>query len=84
MEQPTNFYAVALALAIIRRGGEAALNGEIAGELWDKRIAWAYVGLRVVHSIFQVKGTVLPRFQVFVLSSVALAALTVRGALALM
>src|ERR1700710_1896711 len=39
MEQPTIFYAVALALAVLGQG--AGLNA------W---LAWGYVGLRVIHS----------------------------------
>ena len=42
MEQPTVFYAVALALAVGCMGG--GLNADLA---------WAYVGLRIVHSIVQ-------------------------------
>ena len=71
VEQPTIFYPVCLALALMNAGG--------GGNLW---LAWAYVGLRVVHSIVQ--GTVnivTYRFYLFVLSSVALIALTIRAAL---
>ena len=41
-EAPTVFYAVALALAVLGQGD--GLNA---------KIAWAYVGLRIVHSIWQ-------------------------------
>ena len=65
MEQPTVFYAVALALAIGGMGG--GLNAQIA---------WAYVGLRILHSLIQVTvNRVLWRFAVFVLASLALIAL---------
>ena len=65
MEQPTIFYAVALALAIGGMGG--GLNTQLA---------WAYVGLRIVHSLVQVTvNRVMWRFAVFVLASLALLAL---------
>lgn len=65
MEQPTVFYAVALALAIGGMGG--GLNAQIA---------WAYVGLRILHSLIQVTvNRVLWRFGVFALASLALLAL---------
>ena len=65
MEQPTVFYAVALALAIGGMG--AGLNAQIA---------WAYVALRIVHSLIQVTvNRVMWRFGVFALASLALFAL---------
>jgi len=71
-EAPTVFYAVALALALIGQGD--GLNATIA---------WAYVGLRVVHSIVQaVWNRVMIRFLLFVLSSLALMALTLHLTLA--
>ena len=71
-EAPTVFYAVALLLALIGAGdGTNALS------------AWAYVGLRVVHSLIQATiNKVALRFFVFALSSLCLIALTVRAALA--
>lgn len=69
MEQPTVFYAVALALAIGGLGG--GLNAQIA---------WAYVALRILHSLIQVTvNRVLWRFAVFVLGSLALLALCLRA-----
>ena len=71
-EAPTVFYAVALVLAVIGQGGGLNLT-----------IAWAYVGLRIVHSIFQsTVNKVAPRFLLFALSSVALMALVVQAAMA--
>ncbi|WP_033073113.1 MAPEG family protein [Sphingopyxis sp. MWB1] len=68
MEQPTVFYAVALALAI---GG---MGGGISAQL-----AWAYVALRIVHSLIQVTvNRVLWRFSVFALASLVLLALCLR------
>ena len=65
-EAPTVFYAVALALAIIGLGD--GLNATIA---------WAYVGLRVAHSLVQaISNRVLVRFLLFALSSLCLMALT--------
>jgi len=72
MEQPTLFYAVALTLALIQRG--EGLN------LW---LAWAYVGLRVAHSLVQALVNFIPlRFAVFMAASGVLVVLTVRAAAA--
>jgi hypothetical protein len=65
MEQPTVFYAVALALAI---GGQ--------GDGLNAQLAWAYVLLRIVHSMVQATvNRVMVRFAVFALASLALIAL---------
>ena len=46
-------------------------------------IAWAYVGLRVLHSLVQVTvNRVLFRFALFALSSLCIIALTIHAALA--
>ncbi len=72
MEQPTVFYAVALALALMGQG--SGLNATIA---------WAYVGLRIAHSLVQVlSNRVIFRFSLFMLSGIALAALVLHAALA--
>ncbi|MEO0033040.1 MAG: hypothetical protein RIS94_2798 [Pseudomonadota bacterium] len=71
-EAPTVFYAVALVLAVIGQGD--GLNATIA---------WAYVGLRVVHSVLQATvNKVMLRFMLFALSSLALMALVLHAALA--
>lgn len=71
MEQPTLFYAVALVLALVDGGDR--LNG------W---LAWAYVALRIVHSLIQATVNVIPaRFFVFMASSLVLLALAIRAAL---
>jgi hypothetical protein len=71
-EQPTLFYAVALTLAFAGHGD--GLNA------W---LAWAYVAIRVVHSLIQSLGNViLARFSVFMVGSVVLLALAVRAAMA--
>lgn len=69
MEQPTVFYAVALAMAILGDGSSTSLG-----------IAWGYVGFRVVHSLHQAVNNHIPaRFVLFALSSLCLMALTARG-----
>ncbi|UZK66499.1 MAPEG family protein [Sphingomonas sp. M1-B02] len=71
MEQPTIFYAVALTLALIGAG-----NGVNA---W---IAWVYVGLRIAHSLVQATfNKIAIRFTLFLLSSLALVALTLHAAM---
>lgn len=71
MEQPTLFYAIVLALALMRF--DAAIN------VW---LAWGYVGLRVVHSLVQATVNVVRiRFLVFFLSTLCLAALTLHAAI---
>lgn len=74
MEQPTLFYATALALALMGHGD--GLN------LW---LAWAYVGLRVIHSLVQATANViLARFSIFMVASVVLLILAIRAALVLL
>lgn len=66
MEQPTIFYALALALAMLGQGDGLNLV-----------LAWSYVGLRVVHSLWQALFNVIEvRFVLFVLSSLVLVGLT--------
>jgi hypothetical protein len=71
MEQPTLFYAIALVLALTGTGGGINLS-----------IAWAYVGLRIVHSLIQVTvNRVMVRFAIFTLSTLCLIALTLHAAM---
>jgi hypothetical protein len=73
-EQPTLFYAICLTLALMDFGG--GLN------LW---LAWAYVLLRVLHSIVQATwNRVVVRFTLFMLASFCLLALTLHAAAALL
>ncbi len=73
-EQPTLFYAVAIVLALVTRGAET-----------DATLAWTYVALRVAHSLFQATiNKIEVRFALFFVSSLVLAAMTVRAALAVM
>ncbi len=72
MEQPTIFYAAALA---------AQIAGQADGT--NVALAWTYVILRVVHSLIQCTvNVVAARFAMFALSTIALAVLTIRVALA--
>jgi hypothetical protein len=73
MEQPTLFYALIFYLQ---------LSGQT--DATNVALAWAYVALRIVHSLVQ--GTinrVAIRFLVFALSSLVLIVLCVRSALTL-
>ena len=70
-EAPTVFYAVALVLAFVGAGN--SLNADIA---------WAYVGLRIAHSLLQILwNKVVVRFLIFALSSLCLIALTLHAVL---
>ena len=71
MEQPTLFYAIALVLALLGTGGGVNLM-----------IAWAYVALRVAHSLVQATfNRVIIRFAIFSLSTVCIMALTLHAAM---
>jgi hypothetical protein len=71
-EAPTVFYAVAIVLAIVGEGDGT--------NLW---LGWAYVGLRVVHSLVQATiNKVMVRFALFALSSLVLMALILHAAIA--
>ena len=74
MEQPTLFYAICLTLALLGLGGGSNLA-----------LAWAYGGLRVLHSLVQVLiNKIELRFAVFMLSSLLLIGLTFNVAMALL
>lgn len=65
-EAPTVFYAVVIALAVLS-----------ADHHFNVMLAWTYVGLRIVHSLFQLLvNRVIVRFAIFALSSMVLIALT--------
>jgi hypothetical protein len=71
MEQPTIFYAIIFALVLM--GFDAWIN---------VYLAWAYVGLRIVHSIVQSTFNVVRiRFLIFLLASISLACLAVHAAI---
>jgi len=70
MEQPTIFYAIVLVLVMAADLSQASLV-----------LAWAYVVLRVLHSLFQsLVNNISLRFALFVLSTLPLFALTWRAA----
>ncbi len=67
-EQPTLFYAL-MSFAALTGGGDATALA----------LAWAYVLLRVVHSLVQATfNRVIVRFSVFALATLALMAMTAR------
>jgi hypothetical protein len=73
MEQPTLFYAVVAVVAIAGVGDGA-----------NVALAWAYVALRVVHSLVQSTVNIITlRFAVFMFASLVLLALAVRVTLAI-
>lgn len=68
MEQPTIFYAAALAIQVAGHADPMAVH-----------FAWVYVGVRVLHSLLQVSVNLVPvRFLLFVISTGVLAAMVVR------
>ena len=70
-EQPTLFYAVVVILAITGATGT------------DVLLAWAYVGIRIVHSLWQILVNSIPvRFGLFLISSIVLIALAIRAVMA--
>jgi hypothetical protein len=70
-EQPTVFYALMFFAALTGGGDTTALD-----------LAWAYVLLRIAHSLVQATfNRVLVRFTVFAMSSIVLIVFTVREAL---
>lgn len=73
LEQPTLFYAVALALAVL---GDASLL--------SLALAWAYVATRIVHSLQHVLVNYIPvRFMIFSIGSLILLGLAARAVLAI-
>ena len=74
MEQPTIFYATVFLLVLI---------GDVSG--LNVMLAWAYVGLRIAHSLVQVTiNKVMVRFTLFVLSSIILTIMAVNCLLAIL
>ncbi len=75
MEQPTIFYPTVLVLALLGQGSDLNLA-----------LAWGYVALRIVHSIWQATvNTVIPvRFGLFALSTACLFALAIHALMAAM
>ena len=72
MEQPTLFYATVIILGVIGQGDGLNLQ-----------LAWAYVILRIAHSLVQATwNRVIVRFTLFSLATVALLMLAVSAAMA--
>lgn len=73
-EAPTVFYAIAIVLAIVG-----------AGDGLNAQLGWAYVALRVVHSLIQATvNKVKLRFLVFAISSIVLMVLVFRAAMVIL
>ncbi len=69
MEQPTLFYATVMILALVGQG--SGVN------VW---LAWAYAGLRIAHSIWQIAINTVPvRFGLFILSTACLVVLAINA-----
>lgn len=74
MEQPTLFYAVVIVLALLGAGSGINLG-----------LAWAYVILRIFHSISQATiANVMLRFVLFSISSLVLIALIINAVCAIL
>lgn len=70
-EQPTVFYAACVILAIA------------GATSFDVYLAWAYLALRIVHSLWQAMVNSIPvRLGIFTISSIILGVLAVRALLA--
>ena len=71
MEQPTIFYPTVVILAVM---GAGAI---------DVTLAWIYVALRIIHSVYQATvNKVSVRFMIFLVSSLVLIALAIRAVIA--
>jgi hypothetical protein len=71
MEQPTIFYPTVVILAVM---GAGAI---------DVALAWAYVAIRVIHSLYQATVNRVPvRFSMFLVSTICLIVLAVRAVIA--
>ncbi len=69
MEQPTIFYALVISMAVIGEGSGINLY-----------LAWAYVLLRIMHSLVQaLVNKIELRFLIFVLSNIPLFWLTINA-----
>lgn len=73
MEQPTLFYAICFALQLMNQDSHINVG-----------LAWAYVGLRVIHSLVQATvNIIIIRFLIFAAASLVLMALTLHAVMAL-
>ena len=72
MEQPTLFYATVIILHIMQAATPLMV-----------KFAWAYVALRIIHSVYQATiNKVMVRFSIFMLSTVCLIVLAVNAVMA--
>ena len=72
-EQPVLFYALCIYSHLVGVGDPINVG-----------LAWAYVGLRIAHSVFQATVNFIPvRFGLFLLASICLFAIAVRNLIAL-
>lgn len=72
MEQPTIFYAICFALQFLDQTQPINIG-----------LAWAYVAIRIVHSLVHATvNIIVVRFAIFMLGSLALMALTVHALMA--
>jgi len=70
VEQPTLFYATVVIAALVRHGRA------------DVALAWGYVAIRIVHSLWQVTVNRIPlRFGLFIASTLCLLVLALRVAI---
>ncbi|MFM7350386.1 MAG: MAPEG family protein [Erythrobacter sp.] len=68
MEQPTIFYPTVVILAMMGPGAT------------DVALAWAYVAIRIIHSLWQATVNKVPiRFLLFLVSSLVLVVLAIRA-----
>ena len=73
MEQPTLFYAICFALHLLDQANDVNIG-----------LAWAYVALRVAHSLVQATiNIIIVRFSIFVIASLTLMAMTFHAAIGL-
>jgi hypothetical protein len=73
-EQPTIFYALALALQLAGQASPMMMG-----------LAWGYVATRIVHSLIQnTVNIVLARFLIFALGTIVLIVMTVHGLMAVL
>jgi hypothetical protein len=71
VEQPTVFYATVVILAIVGAGAA------------DVLLAWAYVAIRIVHSLWQATVNKIPvRFTLFLLATACLLVLAIHAIMA--
>lgn len=69
MEQPTLFYATVLILAVVGEGTGLNLT-----------LAWAYTGLRIAHSLWQILSNTIPiRFGLFLAATACLVILAINA-----